>query len=47
MRVQGPCMAEGEAAGCAAAMCVAEGKKVTEIDFAELRKRLAEQGVIL
>lgn len=47
MRVQGPCMAEGQAAGCAAAMCVAEHKTVSEIDVKELRNRLAEQDVIL
>ena len=47
MRVQGPCMAEGQAAGCAAAMCALDDKKVAEIDVQELRTRLAEQGVIL
>ena len=47
MRVQGPCMAEGQAAGCAAAMCVQENKKVMEIDVQKLRMRLKEQGVIL
>ena len=47
MRVQAPCMAEGEAAGCAAAMCAKSGVAVTDIDVEMLRSRLAEQGVIL
>lgn len=47
MRVQGPCMAEGQAAGCAAAMCAASGVSVVDIDVQELRTKLAAQGVIL
>lgn len=47
MRVQGPCMAEGQAAGCAAAMCVEKNQNVWEIDVQELRTRLKEQNVIL
>ena len=47
MRVQGPCMAEGQAAGCAAAMCAASGVSVVDIDVKELRAKLEAQGVIL
>lgn len=47
MRVQAPCMAEGEAAGCAAAICAAKNIRTADIDVQELRTRLAEQGVIL
>lgn len=47
MRVQGPCMAEGQAAGCAAAMCAANNVSVMDINVKLLRERLKDQGVIL
>ena len=43
-RVMAQCMAEGEAAGVAAAMCAAIGVSPSEIDVAMLREKLAEQG---
>jgi hypothetical protein len=46
-RVMGTCMATGQAAGTAAAMCVSENRKSREIRIKELRARLKEQGAIL
>ncbi len=46
-RVMGPCLAIGEAAGTAAATSVATGTKVADIDVAELRDRLVENGAVL
>jgi len=43
-RVSGTCMAMGEAAGTAAAMALAGGGKVAEIDTADLIGRLEERG---
>lgn len=40
VRVQAPCMATGEAAGCAAAMAVKSGIPVGDVDVALLRKNL-------
>ena len=47
MRVQAPCMAEGEAAGTAAALCAGKCLSVHELDVELLRKTLAERGAIL
>ena len=44
IRVQATAMALGQAAGTAAAICVAEGCKVTNIDIKKLRDRLIGQG---
>jgi len=41
------CMITGEAAGTAAAMCVAEGTAPLGLDMQELRQQLSAQGVIL
>jgi hypothetical protein len=41
------CIAFGEAAGTAAALCVKEGKKVRDVNIEELRDRLTKQGVPL
>lgn len=40
-------MAQAEAAGAAAAMCVEQGKAVRELDIAELQQRLIAQGAEL
>lgn len=45
-RVMGPCLAVGEAAGEAAAMCLEAGVEPREIDVPTLRKRLRENGNI-
>lgn len=47
MRVQAPCMAEGHAAGCAAAICARNGHSVHDINIPLLRQTLAQQGAIL
>ncbi|MBO9600840.1 MAG: FAD-dependent oxidoreductase [Cohnella sp.] len=47
IRVQAQCMALGQAAGTAAAMCSVTGQAVDELDGALLRKRLAEQGALV
>lgn len=47
MRVQAPCMAEGQAAGCAAAICAKSGASVNKIDVAQLQRCLKDQGAIL
>jgi hypothetical protein len=41
------CIAFGEAAGTAAALCVKEGKKVRDVNIEELRDRLTKQDVPL
>jgi hypothetical protein len=46
-RVMGTCMATGQAAGTAAAMCAPDNLKSREIRIRELRARLKEQGAIL
>ncbi len=46
-RVMGTCMATGQAAGTAAAMCVPDNLKTREIRIRELRARLKEQGAVL
>jgi hypothetical protein len=47
IRVQAQCMALGQAAGTAAAMCSATGQSVAELDGALVRRRLAEQGALV
>ncbi|MQA85400.1 MAG: FAD-dependent oxidoreductase [Streptosporangiales bacterium] len=42
-----PCMATGEAAGTAAALALQTGKSLSDIDVAELQRRLRERGAIL
>jgi len=46
-RVVGTCMAMGQAAGTAAALCVADGVVPRRLDVGKLQKRLLEQGAIL
>lgn len=46
-RVMGTCMAMGQAAGTAAAMCVKDGMDTTSVPVDELRKILLSQGAIL
>ena len=47
MRVQAPCMAEGEAAGVAAAICADSGVSVHELNIGTLQRALTKQGAIL
>ncbi len=47
IRVQAPCMAMGQAAGTAAALCLDGATDVTDLDTALLRQRLAAQGAII
>lgn len=47
LRVQVPCMVEGQAAGVAAAMCAREGAEPRDLDVARLRQALLAQGAIL
>ena len=47
MRVQGTCMAIGEAAGVAAAMRRETGCAVTAVNTDDLRTRLQKQGAIV
>jgi hypothetical protein len=47
IRVQHICMAMGQAAGTAAAMCVDLRIKASELDISALKSRLTEQGAIL
>ncbi len=42
-----PCIATGEAAGTAAAMAIAQGAGVKELDVTKLQERLREQGAML
>lgn len=46
-RVTVQCMITGEAAGVAAAMCARQGCAPRDVDVAQLRRTLANQGVIL
>lgn len=41
------CMVTGQAAGTAAAMCVAEGVRPASLDTDKLQRRLTDQGVVL
>ncbi len=47
LRVQGACMAMGQAAGQAAALASAEGCDIREIDIGRLRSALSESGAIV
>ena len=47
IRVQPICMAMGQAAGTAAAMCANENKRPADLDVKALQQKLAEQGAIL
>ncbi len=46
-RVMGTCMAMGQAAGTAAAICVADGTPLAQLSTAALRDRLVEHGAVL
>ncbi len=46
-RIMSTCMALGEAAGNAAAMCAADGQRLADIDIKALRERLRAQKAIL
>lgn len=46
-RISGTCMAMGEAAGTAAAVAVASGRSVGQIDASAVRERLRAEGVIV
>ena len=47
IRVQAPCMATGQAAGCAAAICAMESLPVKGLPFSLLRKKLETIGAIV
>lgn len=47
IRVQAPCMATGQAAGCAAAVCAQEGFSVKALPFSLLREKLEAIGAIV
>jgi hypothetical protein len=47
VRVQAQCMALGQAAGLAAAMCARSGESVSRLDGAAVRERLAADGAIV
>ncbi|MBR2615810.1 MAG: FAD-dependent oxidoreductase [Clostridia bacterium] len=47
VRVMPPCMAMGQAAGCAAAISQLEGTDVRKLDVSKLRKTLEQNGVLL
>ena len=47
LRVMGPCMAMGQAAGTAAALAVKEGVLVRRVNSDTLRRVLREQGAVL
>ena len=47
LRVMGPCMAIGEAAGTAAAMAVEHGNNVRAFDVQKLRAKLTENGALV
>lgn len=46
-RITGTCMAMGQAAGTAAALCARDGKAPAELDVASLQRTLLAQGVLL
>jgi len=46
LRVQAPCMAEGQAAGCAAAIAAAQGIGVKEVAYEALMEALKRQGAV-
>jgi len=47
MRVSGPCLAMGQAAGLAAAFCAQTGIAPADVDVALLQRRLLDQGAFL
>ncbi len=47
LRVEAPCMAMGQAAGCAAALCVSEKVDVKQVNIQALRHSLVELGAII
>ena len=47
IRVQAPCMATGQAAGCAAAVCARESLPVKDLPFSLLREKLEAIGAIV
>ena len=47
IRVQPICMAMGQAAGTAAAMCASNGTRPADMDIKGLQERLTEQGAII
>ncbi len=47
LRVQAPCMAMGQVAGCAAAIAAKQNKKVSEVEYDELCKALTSLGAIV
>ncbi|MBE6591605.1 MAG: FAD-dependent oxidoreductase [Ruminococcaceae bacterium] len=47
LRVQAPCMAMGQAAGVAAALCAASGRKMTDPDLDKVKQELKRQGAVL
>lgn len=47
LRVQAPCMAEGQAAGCAAAIAARQNISVQAVDYDELKAELLHQGAIV
>ena len=47
VRVQGTCMALGQAAGCAAALCVGERKTPRKLNWELLRGELKKQGALV
>lgn len=47
VRVMGPCLAIGEAAGAAAALAIEQEKNVADLDVQELRLILKQNGVLL
>jgi hypothetical protein len=46
-RVMGTCMAMGQAAGTAAALCALEDQPISQLSVAALRDRLKSQGAVL
>jgi hypothetical protein len=47
-RTMGPCMAMGQAAGTAAAMCIERGhREIRQLPVADLQERLKKQGAVL
>ena len=46
-RVMGTCMAMGQAAGTAAALCAGSGASIRQLSVQALRDRLRDQGAVL
>ncbi len=47
LRVQATCMAEGQAAGCAAAVCLRDDTQAKTVDMEKLKKQLRDIGAIV